>query len=196
MLSEYDRVFYLTTYIFGVASMVFYHNAMILILRIRKRPINISDIEGSFSTLQEGIRLTLQFVYYVLPPFVDLYVGLDFLIDVYVSVRLFRIMGSANKTLSSTINDCKSTSTSVNHVKHKKSNLTIYSAVLYWNLSRIFIATLLNVNTVIDAFRLFDLDSVFNYSLNFVICIAMSYLITYDKDFVRYIAGKNTLVAN
>ncbi|CAJ0838568.1 12016_t:CDS:2 [Entrophospora sp. SA101] len=189
MLSEYDRVFYLTTYIFGVASMVFYHNAMILILRIRKRPINISDIEGSFSTLQEGIRLTLQFNDFTKPT-------ITLKSSPPNPLRLFRIMGSANKTLSSTINDCKSTSTSVNHVKHKKSNLTIYSAVLYWNLSRIFIATLLNVNTVIDAFRLFDLDSVFNYSLNFVICIAMSYLITYDKDFVRYIAGKNTLVAN
>nr|CAG8649625.1 867_t:CDS:2 [Entrophospora candida] len=259
LLSEANGLLYLTL-MFGAASTVFFHNTVVSISTARKRakPNKIElrikglprcryrsmyitspplfDFARIIFNITGGLRFIFQFIYFVLPPFVDpstckavsyvhatvnlLYRGslpaflllrlriigerqtiitkpspsnlrpvycdpnlitgslvwgwviADFLIDIFVTIQMVRIFHEANKNY-------KDLST-------QSVRGSLYLAIIFWHLIRIFIAILLNLNTVIDAAPN-NLDPIISPTVNFVICIAMSYVITYDKDIVKNI---------
>jgi hypothetical protein len=104
------------------------------------------------------------------------FVAVDFVIDVYITVRLAQILGRANRKYSRTVS------------VPSDGGQTLFTAVLWWNFIRVFVAGL------VDALALYtvltkNLDDVLFNTLQAVVCIAMSYVLTFDADIVRMIRG-------
>ncbi|CAG8459960.1 7913_t:CDS:2 [Paraglomus brasilianum] len=109
-----------------------------------------------------------------------MFVVTDYLIDLYITVRLAQILGSANRKYSRSVS------------VPRDSKRTIFTAVLWWNLLRVFVATL------VDSLALYtvtatNIDQVLFNTLQAIVCIAMSYVLTFDADIVRKIQGKTTV---
>lgn len=102
---------------------------------------------------------------------------IDFAIDIFVTVRLVIVLTKANKNKSKA-----STASARTNMRGKN---TLFTAVMWWAFIRVVIATLLNVITTIDVLKVYGNDSLTIPTLNFIVCVAMSYVITYDRDIVK-----------
>ncbi|CAG8500257.1 4674_t:CDS:1 [Paraglomus occultum] len=108
-----------------------------------------------------------------------MFVVTDYLIDLYITVRLAQILGGANRKYRRSVS------------VPRDSKRTLFTAVLWWNFLRVFVATLVDslaLYTVTTA----NFDPVLFNTLQAITCIAMSYVLTFDADIVRTIQGKTT----
>ncbi|CAG8535384.1 31867_t:CDS:2 [Gigaspora margarita] len=95
-------------------------------------------------------------------------ITLDLLIDIYVTVRLVQILRKANRNAAQI-------STNISH----KSKRSLFTAVMYWNFLRMFLAFLVHIESAID------------YTIKLSLYIALSYAVTIDAEIVKVIEGKN-----
>ncbi|CAG8444990.1 13975_t:CDS:2 [Cetraspora pellucida] len=110
------------------------------------------------------------------------FVGIDFIIDSFVTVRLVQILTEGNRSAAE-----------ANSIIGRKppTKRTLFTAVLYWNFLRLTIDFLYNAITVIQAVENQSIDnSILNGFLCFV-TIAQSYLITVDAEIVKVIEGSS-----
>ncbi|CAG8444086.1 7323_t:CDS:2, partial [Scutellospora calospora] len=111
------------------------------------------------------------------------FVGIDFIIDSFVTIRLVQILTEGNRSAAE-----------VNSIIGRKptSKRTLFTAVLYWNFLRLTIDFLYNAITVIMAVENTSINSsLLNAAMCFV-TITQSYLITVDAEIVKVIEGTGT----
>jgi len=111
------------------------------------------------------------------------YIGFDFLIDTFVTIRLVQILNDGNR------NSAEVTSI-IGRNNSPTRRTTLFTAVLYWNFLRLTIDFLYNGITV---FTLVDhnIDKIIIQSLLCFVTISQSYLITVDAEIVKVIEGRN-----
>ena len=95
------------------------------------------------------------------------FIGTDFLIEIYLSINIMRLLMHAKKNGNSYNFD------------------NSFDAVIIWCIIRITIALILNLITAITIMNV--ASAIHIQTLNVVVCIAMSYSLTYDKDVIRFI---------
>ncbi|CAG8597807.1 5034_t:CDS:2 [Dentiscutata erythropus] len=110
------------------------------------------------------------------------FVGIDFIIDTFVTVRLVQILTEGNRSAAE-----------VNSIIGRKptTKRTLFTAVLYWNFLRLTIDFLYNAITVILAVENPSINNSVLYSLMCFVTIAQSYLITVDAEIVKVIEGSS-----
>lgn len=101
----------------------------------------------------------------------------DILIDIYVTVRLYQILRKANKNAAQ-----------ISSNMGNKSKRTLFTAVMYWNFLRLFVSLVFQLTPLL--FYLVD-DEVRTITLQSVINIILSYVITVDAEIVRVIEGRD-----
>ncbi|RGB31564.1 hypothetical protein C1646_763947 [Rhizophagus diaphanus] len=102
----------------------------------------------------------------------------DFLIDIYVTTRLILILKNANKNASQLFLNIR-------------SKRTLFTAVMYWNFSRLIISFIFHLFAILDIFEI--LEEVPGMTVKCIIYILLSYLITIDAEIVHAIEGKGGL---
>ncbi|KAF0561128.1 hypothetical protein F8M41_025325 [Gigaspora margarita] len=114
-------------------------------------------------------------------------VAVDFLIDIFVTVRLVQILLRANRNAAQI-------STNITH----KTKRSLFTAVMYWNFLRMFIAFLVHTESTIGLIisavstNPQDFEEVTgDITVKIVLYIALSYVITIDAEIVKVIEGKN-----
>ncbi|CAG8508533.1 4981_t:CDS:2, partial [Diversispora eburnea] len=109
-------------------------------------------------------------------------IAIDFLIDIYITVRLIQILRNANKNASNL-------RTSMN----KKTKRSLFTAVMYWNFVRLAVVFGLNIMAVVYFLPLPDTgDSHFTkYIFSTFFFILTSYVVTVDAEIVKVIEGEN-----
>lgn len=110
------------------------------------------------------------------------WIVMDFIIDIFVTVRLFIILIQANKN-----------SIHVNAQNNLSGGNRIFIAMMKWNVIRVTIAALLNVTTMLDMVNPLGIDPIIVPTLNFIVCSAMSYVITYVSYIVNVIKRDDTI---
>ncbi|CAG8800735.1 2700_t:CDS:2, partial [Racocetra persica] len=107
------------------------------------------------------------------------FVGIDFIIDSFVTIRLVQILTEGNRSAAE--------ANSI--IGRKPPKRTLFTAVLYWNFLRLTIDFFFNAISVIQAVGNPSIDySALNGLLCFV-TITQSYLITVDAEIVKVIEG-------
>ncbi|CAG8477851.1 24089_t:CDS:2, partial [Gigaspora rosea] len=114
-------------------------------------------------------------------------ITLDIIIDIYVTVRLVQILRKANRNAAQI-------STNISH----KSKRSLFTAVMYWNFLRMFLAFLVHIESAIGIALSYDYKVasdvtfvIIDYSIKLSLYIALSYAITIDAEIVKVIEGKN-----
>jgi len=112
------------------------------------------------------------------------YIGIDFIIDVFVTIRLVQILTKANRN-----------ATQIASKKSHQTKRSLFTAVMYWNFLRLFVAFILNVVSSLDLRGQWDQIPEMTYTLQSFLGIALSYVVTVDAEIVRVIEGKNEINA-
>ncbi|CAG8474884.1 5375_t:CDS:1 [Acaulospora morrowiae] len=105
------------------------------------------------------------------------FIGTDFIIDSFVTIRLVQILNDGNRNAAE-VNSI---------IGRKRKKRTLFTAVLYWNFFRLTIDFLYNGITVLNTV------GINNIILDGLLCfatIAQSYLITVDAEIVKVIEGR------
>ncbi|RIA92618.1 hypothetical protein C1645_874644 [Glomus cerebriforme] len=111
------------------------------------------------------------------------FIGLDLLIDTFVTIRLVQILNDGNR------NSAEVTSI-IGHNNTSTRRTTLFTAVLYWNFLRLTIDFLYNGITILTLLE-HNIDKIIIESLLCFVTISQSYLITVDAEIVKVIEGRN-----
>ncbi|KAF0499736.1 hypothetical protein F8M41_020446 [Gigaspora margarita] len=110
------------------------------------------------------------------------FVGIDFIIDSFVTIRLVQILTEGNRSAAE-----------VNSIIGRKptTKRTLFTAVMYWNFLRLTIDFFFNAITVIIAVGNSSINYSVLYGLMCFVTITQSYLITVDAEIVKVIEGSS-----
>lgn len=98
-------------------------------------------------------------------------IAIEFIVDVYVTIRLVQILRKANHNVLSLNMECA----------HKR---TLFTSVMYWNFLRLFVSVIFHSVPIINQIFNNDILSITSISL---INIIISYVITVDAEIVQII---------
>ncbi|CAG8491833.1 5684_t:CDS:2 [Ambispora gerdemannii] len=108
-----------------------------------------------------------------------LFVGFDFAIDVFVTIRLCQVLNKA-------INNAKNVTKNM----RQPSKRSLFNSVKYWNFLRLFLAVFYHVMSVVQTTLYAAIDQLtITYIFTFIF-LSLSYVITLDIDIVRVIEGR------
>ncbi|CAG8565315.1 10250_t:CDS:2 [Diversispora eburnea] len=114
---------------------------------------------------------------------------IDFLIDIYITVRLVQVLRIANKNV-----------VGLRASGGRKTKRTLFTAVMYWNFVRLAVAFGLNVMTVVGVVSTFSAINNIGFTrdqrisvlfFNTFFSILLSYVVTVDAEIVKVIEGEN-----
>jgi len=105
-------------------------------------------------------------------------VVVEFFIDVFITIRLVQILRNANRNASQV----------TSNIKSKRS---LFTAVMYWNFLRLFVAFVFHFTAILDMFTVPFFDEVASITVKSIIYLTLSYVITVDAEIVRVIEGKD-----
>jgi hypothetical protein len=110
--------------------------------------------------------------------YVVISIAIEFFVDIFVSVRLFLVLLDANR------NSAQLPSNLVN-----KSKRTVFTAIMYWNFLRLVVAFVFHFTPILN-FISNGLYEVRYVTMQCLINIILSYVITVDAEIVRVIKGR------
>jgi hypothetical protein len=135
------------------------------------------------STLAGGIEISCK-VFQVRSTYFQLgFIFLDFLIDIFVTIRLVQILNDGNR------NSAEVTSI-IGRNDSPTRRTSLFTAVLYWNFLRLTIDFFYNSLTVLTILN-HNIDIIIIETLLCFFTISQSYLITVDAEIVKVIEGRN-----
>jgi hypothetical protein len=122
------------------------------------------------------------------------YIGTDFLIEIYIACKVIKLMRIAKSDYTKYWTNLSSNDS--NFIPSSSSDRNFYiietykvfNAVIYWFTIRILMAILLNFATTLNTGIIHELHITIISTLNFIICVSMSLLLTYSKDIISYIS--------
>nr|CAG8622694.1 1231_t:CDS:2 [Entrophospora candida] len=119
------------------------------------------------------------------------YISIDLLIECYVTFRFMQILTKANKTALLVAGESKT----------KKKKRTIFTAIIYWNFLRLFLAISQSAMfvgwTISGIYRNNDQESaLYINNTQALLLIGLSYAITIDAEIVRVIEGRRPSVGS
>ncbi|PKC72852.1 hypothetical protein RhiirA1_530873 [Rhizophagus irregularis] len=135
------------------------------------------------STLAGGIEISCKIVNEKSTFFQLGFICLDFIIDIFVTIRLVQILNDGNR------NSAEVTSI-IGRDNSPSRRTSLFTAVLYWNFLRLVIDFLYNGITVLTLFN-HEINIIIIESLLCFVTISQSYLITVDAEIVKVIEGRN-----
>ncbi|GBB86368.1 hypothetical protein RclHR1_01280005 [Rhizophagus clarus] len=103
---------------------------------------------------------------------------IEVIVDIFVSVRLIQVLRNANR------NAAQIFSNMVNRNKR-----TLFTAVMYWNFLRLLVACIFHFTPILN-FITHGTEEIPGNTLQSVINIILSYVITVDAEIVRVIEGR------
>lgn len=110
-------------------------------------------------------------------------IGCDFLIEIYATIRLVKILKRANRNAAQ-----------INSNMERRTKRTLFTAVMYWNFLRLAIAFIISVVSSVFV-ELVNISSSTHSAIHsailFAFTIMLSYVITVDAEIVRVIEGKS-----
>ncbi|GBB88776.1 hypothetical protein RclHR1_15380004 [Rhizophagus clarus] len=110
--------------------------------------------------------------------YVLIQVAIEIIVDIYVTTRLIQVLRNANR------NAAQISSNMVN-----KSKRTLFTAVMYWNFLRLFVAFVFHFAPIFNYITKGE-DEVVSNTIQTVINIILSYVITVDAEIVKVIEGR------
>jgi hypothetical protein len=103
-------------------------------------------------------------------------VSIEFFVDIYVSVRLIQVLRNANR------NAAQISSNMPNRTKR-----TLFTAVMYWNFLRLFVAFVFHLAPILNFITDEEVQTI---TMQCIINILLSYVITVDAEIVKVIEGR------
>ncbi|CAG8556971.1 5714_t:CDS:2 [Diversispora eburnea] len=116
-------------------------------------------------------------------------VSIDFLIDIFITVRLVQVLRMANTNAAS-----------LRSSGSRKTKRTLFTAVMYWNFVRLAVAFGLNLMTVVGLIATFSEKYGAGFTrdqrivvifFNTFFFVLLSYVVTVDAEIVKVIEGEN-----
>ncbi|CAG8624052.1 11445_t:CDS:2 [Dentiscutata erythropus] len=161
----------------GYAALILGTAVAVPILAVTRASVHYDPVSKNEYCVYDHSQGPLRF-------FVTASISLDFLIDIYVTVRLVQILRKANKNAAQI-------STNISH----KSKRSLFTAVMYWNFLRMFFAFLSHVESAVGMVMIYkptDVDFIIlDLAIKTVLNIGLVYTITADAEIVKVIEGKN-----
>jgi len=111
-------------------------------------------------------------------------ISFDLVIDLYVTIRLVQVLNRANKN-----------ATQISSNITRKTKRSLFTAVIYWNFLRLFLAICYNATIIYYAafsiYRELNVEiTTYTNAAQVFLVILLSYSITADAEIVRVIEGK------
>ncbi|CAB5365632.1 unnamed protein product [Rhizophagus irregularis] len=216
MLKEMDSLIF--SFLFGCSFIVYLHNFFISIFNCQhgisnfslfKITINLSGAAGSILSVFLAYELSCERIVHIalfrlhvgnICKFEDRakivrwgYIGIDLIIDIFVTIRLIQVLKKRIQNAAES-----------NQMTERSPKNNMFNAVNYWSYLQLGSTLTFNILAVVEIITWLKYGSVLTIrifqTLNNII---FSYMITYDKEIVKTIAGKaarakyfNSLVKN
>ncbi|GBC09324.1 hypothetical protein RclHR1_08770003 [Rhizophagus clarus] len=116
--------------------------------------------------------------------YVEISIAIEFIVDIFVSIRLIYVLRNANRNVAQISSNIV--------IKNKR---TLFTAVMYWNFLRLFVACLFHFTPILN-YITHGLEEVSGNTLQSVMNIIISYVITVDAEIVKVIEGREKINNN